>query len=58
MTVFLHSTDENQCIFDAWTDNELVDGEVKVPSDVSQARFNLEAVFTTARMIRSSSLPA
>ena len=41
--VFLHSIDENQCIFAAWRDNELVDGEVKVPSDVTQARFNLEA---------------
>ena len=43
--VFLQATEEDQCIFDAWRNNELIDSEVKVnvPSDKSQARFNLDA---------------
>ena len=41
--VFLQATEEDQCIFDAWRNNELIDSEVNVPSDKSQARFNLDA---------------
>ena len=40
--VFLQATEENQCIFDAWRDNELIDSEVNVPNDRPQARFNLD----------------
>ena len=41
--LFLQSTDENQCIFDGWRNDEVIDNEVDVPNDQSEARFNLEA---------------
>lgn len=40
---FLQATEEDQYIFDAGRNNELIDSEVNVPSDKSQARFNLDA---------------
>ena len=41
--LFLQSTEENQCIFDGWRNDEVIDNEVNVPNDQSEARFNLEA---------------
>ena len=37
------NTEENQCIFDGWRNDEVIDNEVSVPNDQSEARFNLEA---------------
>ena len=41
--LLLHCTEENQCIFDGWRDDELVSEEIPIPADRSEARFNIEA---------------
>eukprot|EP00435_Cladocopium_sp_Y103_P068889 s576_g32.t1 len=41
--LFLQDTEDSQCIFDAWRDDEMIGDEVAVPSDKSEARFQLEA---------------
>ena len=41
--LLLQCTEENQCIFDGWRDDALINDEVAVPCDRSEARFNIEA---------------
>ena len=41
--LFLQCTEESQCIFDGWRDDELVSEEIPIPADKAEARFNIEA---------------
>ena len=41
--LLLQCTEESQCIFDGWRDDELVSEEIPIPADKAEARFNIEA---------------
>jgi hypothetical protein len=41
--LLLQCTEESQCIFDGWREDELGSEEITIPTDKSEARFNIEA---------------
>ena len=41
--LLLQCTEESQCIFDGWRDDELVSEEIPIPADKAEAKFNIEA---------------
>ena len=41
--LLLQCTEESQCIFHGWREDELVSEEITIPTDKSEARFNMEA---------------